>query len=794
MLRKYLRVSLRHLKKRPIISAINIGGLGIAIAAVLGISLWLSIEFGFDNFHKNSQNIYLLKAVERQDNSTYIEENTPYPLAQQISARIPAVKIVSQMRRSQPNAITLKINNNQYGQEWVQYIDSNWFKLFDYNFIQGTPALFFNYRYNILLTRSKAKELFGSVNVLGQTVIIDSTTYRVNAVVEDNPANSSFQFDVMIPMGALLDTKSRRADANYWGYSTCKSFVLLNPEAKLGLVQSQISSLLQAQVSNPKDISIELLRLKNLHFASGFMYSAFKHGNIKIVNIFLMLSLILLLIAIVNYVNLTLALMLDRIKEISVRKIIGAKSGDLFAQTFFESVVSATMSLIVSIVILQLCMPLLSSVIPSQISLFTKEFAFIVLTVLILLILINSAYPLLFIRVIKPIDIFRGRNVFGIKTTFLKKGLLIFQFTLAIFITIAAMGVNQQMKFINTINTDIIKKTLFTAQIPGISLPKDYLAADGLLKSIKYELKTFPSIKAIARSDQPSFVDFNSEISGGISWPGKDAGFDPRYISYSADNEIKGIMNLTIVNGRWFNNDNPFDNKNVILNETAVRQFNLRQPVVGMPFNDGHIIGVVKDFFYKGIHEKIGPVVIRTGMPRTYNLLIEPNIGQEIAASQAVYQTWAKYFPGEICHLSSLNNSLEQLYKEDTNTAKFTKFLSLLSVLLSSLGLLGITIFMIQSRKKEIGVRKLLGSSLHEMVFLLNKDSFLLLFISTIIATPMAWLALHYWLENYAYRQTPNIAIFIIGICLSTTLVLFVSILATVRFASANQIANLRTE
>ncbi|MEO7046799.1 MAG: ABC transporter permease, partial [Ferruginibacter sp.] len=752
MFKNYLKTAWRNIVHQPSVSVINIGSLAIAMTAVTMIAIWMQNELSFDTYHANADRIYLLKNNWQIDKSqTWKVENSFYPLADAIKSAIPEAEAVTKMNKIRKGELKLNVNENLFREDAGIYVDKNWFAVFKYDFIQGSAANFTANPHGIILTETKAKQLFGSINIIGSYVKIDSLLFTVSGIVKDNPINSSFQFDVILP---FYNTEY----LNEWLYLTTKTFIKLTREANVGLAEKKINAIIQTNSKADGSITTSLLSLKDMHFENDFKSSAFKHAEKKTVYIFGTLAFLLLLAAAVNYVNLSVARASSRVKEISIRKINGATRKHLFIQILSESMVTSCLALLLTVILLYVCFPLLKQFSDTHF-IFNplQPVTIAILTgILISILLLTGIYPALLISSFRPISFFSGSNVLGIKNSAFKKVLIIGQFALAVFMVIACIVVYWQMMFMQKQNISYNSAQVFTAQVPSNAfslLEKGSVEKrESTLATIKQELLSSSEIKTVSRTDISSPVNENYTIANGVDWDGKGGNFEPEYISYAVDADMDSIMHFKIIQGRWFNKKNSTDKKNVVLNETAVRLFGLKKPVIGKRFNDGIIIGVVKDFFYKSMHEKIGAVVIRTGLPLVSTFIIQAKPGLANEALQSTKKTWKKYFPDGVFEYSFADEDFAALYKNDQKALIFTLIFSALSIFICCMGLFGMTVFMIARRTKEIGIRKILGATSASITALFSKDFLQLVIISILIASPVAWWVLNKWLQDYAYR------------------------------------------
>lgn len=619
----------------------------------------------------------------------------------------------------------------------------------------------------------------------------------VQGVIKDNPLNSSFQFDLLLPIAAKLNTRAELDLANYWGNLGFKTFVKLRSRTDAAKTSNKINTLFKSSKHHQYILAASLLPLRSMHFDNDFQWSAFKHGNIKTVKIFSLLAILLLLTASINYVNLSVARAGVRSKEISVRKIVGANRLQLFLQMTAESVLTSLLALILTLLLVTVCLPFFNEFTSLKFIFNPLEpyLALVLFGTLLVVMLLTGIYPALLLSSFNPVNLFRGIGFFQIKDTILRKALIVGQFSLAVIMTIAAITVYKQFMFIQQQDARYNRAEVFTIQIPSKEIFKiDREKWEGFLQPIKHDLLAQNQVQNVSVLNMESVVNWNYSTAGNLDWDGKDPEYNPTYVDFSADADFNKIMKFKFVDGRWFDKNNISDTKNIILNETAVKQFGLKEPVTGMRVQDGRVIGVVKDFYYKTMHEKIAPVVIRLNRSSISSFMVETYPGKAAEALHAAEAIWHKYFPDETFAYNFLDEEFNTLYSDDQRAVSFTLTFSGLSILISCIGLLGMTVFTAEQRRKEIGIRKVMGASVADIAGLLSSDFVKLVCIAILIAFPIAWWAINKWLEDFAYRIAINWWMFALSGLLTLAIAIVTLSFQAIKAAVANPVKSLRAE
>ncbi|GAB3901080.1 ABC transporter permease [Spirosoma agri] len=804
MIRNHFKIAWRNLLHQKLYSLITIGSLTIAITAVLLIMMWIQNELRFDAYQPNADRTFLVTNQEQTDiTQSTLWEHSPYPLAATMTRQFPEVELVAQMARSQPNEVNLQVSDRIFTQDYVAYVDDNWFKLFQYEVLEGTLAMFSAHPHSLILTESKAKTLFGLTQVAGHRVRIDSTDYLVKAVIKDNPVNSSFQFEVILPLVSTLNTQLKRDEANNWLYPTHRTFVRLQPHTNVALTARKITQLYEAH-RDKKNLTAGLLPVQELHFQNGFKVSAFAHGDRTTVTIFILLATLLLLTACINYVNLSVARTSVRSKEIGVRKIVGASRVQLFWQIIAECILTSGLALGLAQVLVSASLPAFNQFVDRTFSFNPMEWhtAGLLLGCWVAMLLLISVYPALLLSSINPLHLFRGSVFFRVKSSSFRQVLTTSQFGLAVVMILGTIGIYRQLWFMQTQHKGYDRRQLFTVQVPreqvtisSFDESKAYhQRLESRLQLLKQDLQAQSPIKEVVRMNMTSVVDNGYTTSGGIDWDGRPANFQPAYISYAADEDLNKVMPFDFSEGRWFDPQLRSDQDNVVLNETAVKQFGLTSPVVGKRFNQGKIIGVVRDFYHQNLHEKIAPVIIRTNLPNQASFLIETRSGQVSEALETTLASFRKQFPHESLIYTFTDQEFDKLYRDDQKALKFTLWFCGLSILIACMGLLAMMTFAIEQRQKEIGVRKVLGASVRSIVMLLSNDFLRQMAIAIVLASPIAMYCLNRWLERFAYRITPEWWMVVLAGLLATSVALLTISVQSVKAATTNPVKTLRRE
>ena len=793
MFKTYFKTSWRSLWKNKTTSIINITGLAVGMTAAVLIFLWVQNEMSFDNYHKDADNIYRLTTNLKAQG--WIWETTPLLLADAVKKDIPEVEKTARLYSG--DMPIFNINNNLSYEKSCAYVDDDWFKMFHYNFIQGNAAAFANDENSIILTASEAKKYFGNRDALGTVIHVDSMNYVVKGIINDAPANSSFQYTAFIPLGNLLKNAARKTNDEQWDNANYITFIELRAGANTSLVSKKITSVLQVNSGdNDHESSITLEPLENMHFETDLQSSSFVSGNISTVYIFSVLGMLLLLIACINYVNLTTAKASLRAKEVSIRKIVGANRAHLFNQFLAEALLVSCIALMATIALIHFCLPAFNSITNKNFQLpFTSpNFWKVVGLTLLTAFVLNSIYPAIVLSSFKPLNVFRGFTFLKLKDSFLRKGLVTLQFTISVILIAGTIVIYKQMQFIQQTNPGYNKSQVLITHVPPNI---DFNKKNEIVNEIKQDLLTQSSIQNVSLANQ-SIVNIGSYSTGSADWIGRDTAFNPKIAQLSTDANFVNTMQLQMKEGRWFEQGNEADKNNVVLNEEAIKELKIPQPYIGQRFvwkgKTGQIIGIVKDFKFHSLHDKTGPLVAfqNPAWYNTFMIRISPNGASRSIA--ALNKTWEKFLPGSPHEYNFLDDAFNELYKADQQSSTLILAFAIIAVAISCLGLFGLATFTAENRSKEIGIRKVLGASVSSITQLLTKDFLKLVIVAIIIASPIAWFAMNKWLQDFAYRINISWWMFAATGLFAVVIALITISFQAVRAAIANPVKSLRTE
>ncbi len=795
----YIKHALRAIFKNRGVSSINIVGLSVGMTAAVLILFWVQNEVSYDSYHPHAQSIYrLTDTLQVSKDEKWVWETSPMRLPSLLEKNIPDVEAVTMLYPAQYNPVTFKYKNELFYEKNGAYIDKGWFNIFHYDFIEGGPAQFFKDPFSVILTETKAKKYFGNNNAIGQVMLVDTVNYTVAGVVKDNPSNSSFQYDVLMPVDAYLSDSNSRKNSEEWGNFNFIAFLRLHDNANVSSVEKKMTRILQ-DTKKDSSITLGLQSLPAMHFETGLQSSSLAHADKKTVYIFSILAALLIVTACINYVNLTTARASLRVKEITIRKIVGAQRRQLFIQFVTESVLISLISLCVTLLLIKFCLPYYNQLTEKNFlfSLTSLSMWQVLGCTILFATVLNSLYPAALLSSFNPLSIFRGVNVLRIKDGTLRKGLVVFQFTLSVMLIIGTIVIFKQLNYVQTTNPGYNRSQIISLQVPYNTHTR--MSADAkksLLQTLKQQIASRPGIAGVTMANQ-AIVNVTSYSSGSADWDGRPKDFNPSLSQLCVDAAFQKVFGLDMKEGRWYNSDLPGDARNFILNETAVKELHIHKPVVGQRFvghgDTGIIIGVVKDFHYKSMHDKIGPLLI-FHQNWYSNLYIKTTPGNITASLNNVEAVWKQMLPADVFNYTFLDDTFNNLYKADKKVSSLILIFSIVVIIISSLGLFALAAFTAEQRTKEIGIRKVLGATVQNITMLLSKDFVKLVLIAILIASPIAWWAMTKWLQDFAYRINLSWWMFAAGGFVALIIAVATISFQSVKAALSNPVKSLRTE
>ncbi|TKK68260.1 FtsX-like permease family protein [Ilyomonas limi] len=807
MIKNYLLIAIRNMRRYKFISFINLFGLTVGITCCLLISLYIVNELSYDQYNKNAENIY---RVER----TFKNAETG-ALSLELGAVAPPIGPLLQNDFKDIKAITsvlptgttaFRYKDKIFNEPNVYFIDENFFKIFDVRVTKGNPNAALSEPYSVMLTEEMAKKYFGNEDPIDKMVKLDQQiTCKVTGIYKALPANAHLHPDIMLSFATLKDS-AIYGEANLrtnWGNNSFYDYLLLPPNYDAQKLEAQFPAFLNRHVPHEGDkfqpsawTSLSLRKLTDIHLYSHKDSEIEENGDIKRVYIFSAIALFILLIACINYMNLSTARSALRAKEIGVRKVIGAGKGELVAQFLSESVLVCAIATLFSFFLTWLALPTLNNISGQSLtiqSLFVPSIILPLLAVPFVVGILSGIYPAVFLSSFQPAKVLKGVLKVGKGNLSFRKVLVVTQFAISIILIISTAVVIRQLQYMQNKSLGFSKDQLVTLN--------DNAGLNNSFQSFKAALLANPNVVSVARSSRiPSgrLLDSQgSQISNGNSLAPTKA--DIKYVQ--ADENFIPAYKVRVVAGSNFSKTDGMDTASFIINEAAVRALGLRsnEDAIGKPFmygnRKGQIIGVINDFNFESLHQQIIPLVLLTStVPNGYNRISIKVSGNIPSAIAHIEQTWKTYLPDTPFDYTFLDDRFDTLYKAEHQQQMVFSIFAGIAIFIACLGLFGLSAFTITQRVKEIGIRKVLGASVSSIVSLISKEFLLLVAVAAVIAFPVAWYAMHNWLQDFAYRTNIAWWIFIMAACIAILIALFTISIQSIKAALSNPVKSLRSE
>ena len=808
MLKNYLKTALRNLTRFKVYSAINIAGLAVGTACCIAIMLFVKDELSYDSYNKNADRIYRPTVLATLNGHDINGAFSPAPMGPVCYHDIPEVETYARLHMEGGHQI--KYKGNVYNEDRFYWADSTFFDVFTFQFLAGDKKNALSQPNTVVLTESMARKYFENENPVDKSLTLDKTNdYVVTGVIKDVPQNSHFYFDFLGSLTTLEDSRNTSwLSNNYITYFLLKKGT--DPAVFERKLNEEYSKYAGPQLKAATGISIEqfmskgnrygfvLQPLSSIHLHSNLNYEIEQNGNISYVYIFSAIALAILLIACINFINLSTARSEKRAKEVGVRKTLGSIRSHLIGQFLAESILMSTIAVTIAVGIVEVLLPVFNELAGKKMSLNLLGNPLNILLLFCLAIavgVIAGSYPAFYLSAFRPIDVLKSDSKRKRSKSLLRNGLVIFQFTISIILFIGTLVIYSQLRFVQSKDLGFDKEEVLVIN-----------RADDLgnrMDSFINELKSNSNIIGITNSN---CIPGNQHGDTGCWLEGTGAEHLESTRIILSDYDFSSTFHLQMAEGRFFSKEHPSDTDAVVLNQEAVRTFGVKDIVgrylviPGMPASNtkkAKIIGVIKDFNYQSLHDPIRPLFIRLLSSRgmigsLITVRLKP--GNHLNTISFIENTWKNYSGGEEFSFNFLDQNLQKLYDSDLRTSKIAGTFSIIAIFIACLGLLGLAAFIIERRMKEIGIRKVLGASSLEVLVLLSKDFVKWVLAANIIAFPVAYYIMSNWLNNFAYRTEIHLWIFIVSGALALLIALITVSSQAIKAAAANPVKSLRYE
>jgi len=788
MIKNYLKIAFRNIVRHKAFAAINIAGLAIGMACSIFILLWVQNELSYDRFHKNAKDIY---RVVSSLGDFKVAVN-PAPMAVELKTKIPGIKKF--VRLSNVSKTVFQVDNRKFEEQKCFYADSTFLEVFTFPLVKGDAKTAMMRPDAILITQDMAKKYFGAEDAIGKVLKKDNNSnVVVTGVLANIPSNSHLQFDFIMPLSAIAQTNNDIKNS-VWDNFNFYAYIQLDKKpdaAGVSKFNKQMDDIYQSHIAKEKlNAVFQLQPLTNIHLHSNYQADLSGHGNIQYVNIFFVVALFILAVACINFMNLATARSARRAKEVGLRKVVGAGKKQLVGQFLGESLLISFLALLIAIALVWLLLPAFNELAGKKlvVNISDGKIPAILIGIALATGLISGSYPALFLSGFQPVKVLKGNMKTMGGNLIFRNTLVVIQFVVSIVLLAGTAIVYRQLTFIKNMNLGFDKSNLLYVPMTGEIWNKQ--------TALKTELKQdrLTANYTIA-SDLPGEM-MNGTI--GVDWEGKDPKSQTVFATLFIDERFINLFQMKILAGRSFSEDFKADTNNYILNETALRVIGLKPTnAIGKPLTlwgtKGSIIGVVKDFNFKPVQQPIEPMII--GLNRYGGIaIVKTQPGNTEATIKSLEKMNTQLNPAYPFSYGFLDQDLNNLYKGEQRMGRLFNVFAILAIFISCMGLYGLSAFMAEQRTKEIGVRKVLGASVFNVVYLLSTGFTRLILIAVVIAVPIAWFAINSWLKSFAYRVNADWLVFLTASLAALAIALLTVSYESIKAAVANPVKSLRTE
>lgn len=781
MFKNYLTICFRQIRKHTVYSFINVFGLALGLAACLLIYMWVQDELSFDRFHEKRDHVFRVIQETHTGDQIAARPGVSSLLAPALKEELPEIKstITGTMI---PGFWPVKIEGESIENVHIAMTSPDFFTTFDFSIIKGDRSAVLSENTNLVVSRSLAERLFGPDDPVGRSIEINRREFQVTGVFDNVPQNSHVQFDCVIPVSMLADHPAFAR----WTYTGFALYLELAPEVELENLNQRMTQILKKH--HPEfEGRLYLQPLKRIHlYSKHFQYDYAVLGEYRYVLIFSVLAVFLLLIAGINFMNLSTARAAGRAKEVGMRKVMGANRLMMVRQFFTESILLSIVALFLALIAVYLLLPILNQLTGKQLSLHGLAFLRLLGNALVFTILIgvlSGIYPAIVLSSFKPTRVLKRDVQPGKSKSTFRRTLVVFQFSLSILLIIATAVIHRQLEYARTSDLGYNRENIIVLGVEG-----DFYSN---FETQKQELLKHPNVLNVARGFQPIWNRIQTAVP---TWAGQEAGKELAMQCYGAGYDYFQTWGMEIVKGRPFSKSFSTDTSNYVINETAARAMGFDSPLgqqITVDGVTGQIIGVVKDFHHTSFHNVIQPIVFRIYGAAGFAIKLR---AMDQGALDYIASVWEKAVPESPFELDPFAVKVDAFYENEDNLARLFNGFTFLATFISCLGLLGLSSYIAESRTKEIGIRKVLGASVSNLVIGLSKEFVLLVVLANAIAWPIAWWTMTRWLENFAYRFDMSIWLFFGAAVMAVVIALLTVSFQAMKAASADPVKTLRYE
>lgn len=792
MFRNYVKIAWRNLRKDRQFTFLNLVGLSTGLACALLIWLWISDERSVDKYNEKDAQLYEVMQNIQHDGMIETTTNTAGLLANALATEMPEVEYATTVvPASWYDNDGIVTSNEKRFKARRQFVGQQYFDVFTCNYIAGDKKKVLSDKHSIAISDVFAAKLFQSpAAAVGKNIDWSdgefTGTYEITGVFKKNPVNATDQFDMMFNFDLFVEKRPGMKD---WGNSDPSTFVVLKKNASLDQFDTKIKAFVTRK---GKETTKNLFAIK---FSDKYLHDTYKDrkqagGRIAYVKLFGIIAIFILVIACINFMNLSTAKASRRIKEVGIKKVVGARRGSLVLQYLGESVFMSFLSLLLAIVLIALLLPAFNQIAGKALNFqFDTRLIISVIGITLLTGLVAGSYPALYISGFSPALVLKGKLKTSVGELFIRKGLVVFQFTLSVIAIVAVLIVYRQIDFIQSKNLGYSRDNVINFEIPLEFDSAKLVAAESFVN----EIKNLPGV--VSAGSHSHNLNGNHGGISGFSWPGKDPNQDINFANLEVGYGFIQTVGIKIKEGKNFSDDNR-SFKEIIFNETGIKAMGLKDPIgktVSFWGQPHVIVGIAQDFNFESLYNAVKPCFFQD-FPIGPGVVVKIKAGTEKQTIERIRTAFASFSKGLAFDYHFMDEQYQALYTAENRVSVLSRYFAGLAILISCLGLFGLAAFTAQRRQKEIGIRKVVGASVSSVAVMLSKDFIKMVLVAIVIGFPLVWWIMDNWLEEFAYRVPVGAGVFIVA-GLSIVLITIITIsFQAIKAAVANPVNSLRTE
>jgi predicted permease len=745
MLRHNLLLIYRNFKRFKSTFFINLLGLTTGLACTLLIYLWVKDELSVDAFFEKDDQLYEVMEHRVKTDGIWTSQTTSGALPETLADEMPEVEYVAAVGRVNKSTVSVEDTNLR---EIGRPVGADYFKIFSYTLLAGDKDKVLADKNSIVISDALAIRLFNTTeNIIGKTIDLDhEMQLHVSGIFKKMPGNASDQFDFAWSYEKFKEGKEWLKG---WGSTSILTYILLKKGTSVEAFNEKIKDLVKTKTENHvTHRTMFAKRYSELYLYGKYENGQLVGGRITYVKLFGAIAVFILIIACINFMNLSTAKASRRIKEVGIKKAVGAARRTLISQYLGESLLLSFLSLLLALLVVDIVLPHFNTITSKSLTLDFDSNLILAFTGIALFTgIIAGSYPALYLSGFSPATVLKGRINTAVGELWARKGLVVFQFTLSVIFIVSVLVVYKQIMYVQSRNLGYNKDNILYFGREG------KLWDSGTLESFLAELRNIPGVAGASTLNH----DFTGHVSGtyGVKWEGKDPEDATEFENFTVNYDVMEMLDLKLAAGRMFSSQFGADSSKIIFNEKAIAFMGMKDPIgktVKLWGEDMQIVGVVKDFHFESLHENVKPVFFRLAPNDTYVVMTRLAAGREKEALAQIQKLYMKFNPGFIFEYTFLDAEYQAQYAAEQRVAILSKYFAVLAIFISCLGLFGLAAFTAERRLKEIGIRKVLGSSELGIVFLLSGDFTKMVVLAVVIAIPASYLLITYWLSSFAYR------------------------------------------